>query len=338
MPAERYTNGAGAVILNSTLSGNAASALGGGILSAGSGTIVGSTVSGNAVTAAAAAHEGGGGLFSTTASDIAESTIANNSVTVSGAGSSGGGGIMSLGALNLDDSTVSGNAVLGSAASSGGGGIYDANASTFQNDTISNNTSKLDAGGIDIAASASITLQNVTLFKNAATGAGGNILNPFTMTLTNSIVAGGTAASGADVNNTGTITSGDYNIIGSAVVGNPITGTTTHNKIANPLLLVLSNNGGPTFTNADQAASPGKAFIPYSGGNCGGVSLSQDQRGYTRGAGGACDAGAFEYGGVPSAAKHRTKSHQAAAGSHFDLHLRPIHLHALHMPVSGLGI
>ena len=329
---------AGGLVLNSTLTGNAASALGGGIASAGSGTIIGSTINGNAVTAAAVAHEGGGGLFSTTASDISQSTFANNSVTVSGAGSSGGGGIMSVGNLTLDDSTVSGNAVLGSAASSGGGGIYDANASSFQNDTISNNTSKLDGGGIDVAASVSITLQNVTLFKNTAIGSGGNILNPFTMSLTNSIVAGGTAASGADIKNTGTINSGDYNIIGTAVVGNLLTGTLTHNKTADPFLLALSNNGGLTFTNADQTTSPGRAYIPYVAGNCGSVTLPQDQRGYTRGTGGRCDVGAFEFGGVPSAARHQTRPHHAAAGSHFELDLRPIRLHAIHLaPLSGLG-
>jgi fibronectin-binding autotransporter adhesin len=322
----------GGVVLNSTLTGNAASALGGGMISAGSGTIVGSTISGNAVTAAAAVHEGGGGVYSASSLEISQSTLANNSVTVSGAGSSGGGGILSMGTLTMDDSTVSGNSVLGSAASSGGGGIYDAGTSTFQNDTISNNASKLDAGGIDVAASVSITLQNVTLFKNAAIGSGGNILNPFTMSLTNSIVAGGTASSGADIRNTGTITSGDYNIIGSAVVGNPIAGTTTHNKTANPLLLTLSNNGGPTFTNADQATSPGKAYIPYAAGNCGGVSLTTDQRGYTRGAGARCDVGAFEFGGVPSAARHHTQPRRAAPASHFELHLRPIRLHAIRLP------
>ena len=147
-------------------------------------------------------------------------------------------------------------------------------------------------------------LSNVTLYQNSATGNGGNIANPDTntMTLTNTIVAGGTAGTGADIDNPGTITSGDYNIVQTAVVGNVMTGTTTHNVTANPLLLALTNNGGPTFTNADQSASPGRADIPFSGGMCNGVAGTNiDQRGFTRGAGGRCDVGAYEFAGVASA-------------------------------------
>ena len=44
------------------------------------------------------------------------------------------------------------------------------------------------------------------------------------MILANSIVAGGTAASGGDIKNAGTITSGDYNIIQTAVAGNALAG------------------------------------------------------------------------------------------------------------------
>lgn len=57
--------------------------------------------------------------------------------------------------------------------------------------------------------------------------------------------------------------------------------------------------------NADQSTSPGKGHIPYSGGNCGSVSMTADQRGYARGNGGACDSGAYEYAGSISAARHR---------------------------------
>jgi hypothetical protein len=161
-------------------------------------------------------------------------------------------------------------------------------------------------------------LSNVTMYQNSAIGSGGNIANDYTITLTNTIVAGGTAGTGADIDNTGTITSGDYNIVQTAVVGNALTGTTTHNQTANPLLLALTNNGGPTFTNADQSASPGRADIPFSGGMCNGVTGTIiDQRGFTRGANARCDAGAYEFSGVPSAIRQHLTP---VAGNHHHRH------------------
>ena len=107
---------------------------------------------------------------------------------------------------------------------------------------------------------------------------------------------------GPDIDNTGTLTSGDYNIIQTAVAGTALAGTTTHNQQVDPLLLALANNGGATFTNADTTGSPGRADIPFSGGMCNGAAGTNiDQRGFTRGAGGRCDVGAFELAGVPSA-------------------------------------
>ena len=197
------------------------------------------------MTGATATGTGGGGIFSTGSIGVAWTTVSNNSVTVGGAGNSGGGGGYNGGGIELLQSTISGNSVLGSAAASGGGGIYDDAASELINDTISGNSSHLDGGGIEVAANFSVALANVTLVKNVATGTGGNIDNLFAMILANSIVAGGTAASGGDIKNAGTITSGDYNIIQTAVAGNALAGTTTHDKTVNPLLLGLSNNGGP---------------------------------------------------------------------------------------------
>jgi len=117
---------------------------------------------------------------------------------------------------------------------------------------------------------------------------------------------------GPDISNGGTIVSGDYNIIATAIAGTALTGAVANNKIGDPLLLALTNNGGPTFTNADQAASPGKGYIPYAINNgsgsatCGTYNasvgiVSVDQRGFTRGSGGFCDAGAYEFAGVASA-------------------------------------
>jgi hypothetical protein len=86
--------------------------------------------------------------------------------------------------------------------------------------------------------------------------------------------------------------------------------------MVNPLLLALTNNSGPTFTMADQASSPGQAYIPFAvnGGSgsatCGSYDstvglIVVDQRGFTRGSGGHCDVGAFEFSGVASAIRVR---------------------------------
>ncbi|HKE37284.1 MAG TPA: choice-of-anchor Q domain-containing protein, partial [Candidatus Baltobacteraceae bacterium] len=148
---------------------------------------------------------------------------------------------------------------------------------------------------------------NVTVFKNSATGNGGNIYNvpSATMTLANTVVGGGTGGTGADIDNAGSITSGDYNIIQTAPAGNALTGTTTHDLYTDPKLMPLSSNGGPTFTNADTSASPGRQHIPFSGSSCGSITIEQDQRGFNRGSGNLCDSGAYEYAGVATAIVHR---------------------------------
>jgi hypothetical protein len=79
----------------------------------------------------------------------------------------------------------------------------------------------------------------------------------------------------------------------------------THDVTGDPKLLPLSNNGGPTFTNADQATSPGKQHIPFATSQCNGITVPQDERGFTRGTGGRCDAGAYEYMGVATSIVHR---------------------------------
>lgn len=300
-------DGGGASISDSELSQNTASTMGGAIFSTSNPeTITESTIDDNVVTNAKGGSEGGGGIIELGGVVLSQTTVANNTLTVSGPGPVGGGGVLADG-LYLAGSTVSGNKVLGTAAgASGGGGIFSAGTLIAVNSTVSNNSSSLDGGGIENLANSGVTLSNVTLFKNAAHAHGGNLEN-YTggvLTLTNSILGGGTAASGPDAYNAGTLASGDYNVLQTAPAGTAFTGTVTHNAIADPKLLALSNNGGPTLTNADQATSPGKGHIPFASSACGSVSIAQDERGFIRGAGGHCDAGAYEYLGVATAIAH----------------------------------
>jgi hypothetical protein len=298
----------GSTILNSTISGNSALTAGGGIISEGNPTIIAnSVISGNTVTAASGANTGGGGIFDTSGVELEYATVANNTATIAGVGPAGGGGIFDSSGVALVFSTISGNKVQGSAPNSGGGGVYTSASMLGIDATIGNNSSSVDGGGIDLAGSASANFGAATIYKNAATGNGGNVNigASATLTLIDSILAGGTAGTGADADNAGTFTSSGYNIVGSAVTGYaPAAGDLPS---TDPKLLSLTNNGGATFTFADQAAgvSPGTQHIPFSGAQCGTLSITIDQRGFTRGAGGNCDVGAYEYAGVATAIRHR---------------------------------
>ncbi|HTA37541.1 MAG TPA: choice-of-anchor Q domain-containing protein, partial [Candidatus Acidoferrales bacterium] len=299
---------------------------GGGIYATNTETISGSTIKGNTVVSAGQ-YEGGGGIYIDSAMTILNSTISGNAVTVAGGITyAGGGGIYNNSGLTMAGSTVSGNVVLGSGGTgSGGGGIFSYDSVSMINSTINGNRSSMDGGGYMTYQVYSNVLSNVTLYQNSATGSGGNIANPSpdTITLTNTIVAGGSAGTGADIDNGGVITSGDYNIVQTAVVGTALTGTTTHNVTANPLLLALTNNGGPTFTDADTSASPGRADIPFSGGMCNGVTgTNVDQRGFARGAGARCDAGAYEFAGVAGAIRQHPTP---ARGNHHHQHRARAH-------------
>jgi hypothetical protein len=297
----------GMTIAGNTISNNSATLAGGGIYADNSETVTDSKITGNAVTHATL-YYGGGGIYGDDSLTIDDSTISGNTVAVSAA-NAGGGGVYNNDGLSMTGTTVSGNSVTGSTqSSSGGGGIYNYDNATIYDSTIASNTSSINGGGFEQLDVYDVTLINDTFYQNSAPGGlGGNIDNPNNITLTNSIVAGGTGGSGADIYNGGTLTSGDYNIIQTAIVGSgTVSGTTTHNLQKDPKLLSLATNGGPTQTIADQAGiSPGVAYIPFiSHFYCGpgdSIGIVADQRNYLRGASGFCDVGAYEAGGVPTA-------------------------------------
>ncbi|HZZ00610.1 MAG TPA: choice-of-anchor Q domain-containing protein [Candidatus Baltobacteraceae bacterium] len=305
---------AGSSITDSSISQNTATTAGGGIFSMTNvEIIVDSSINNNVVTTAKAASAGGGGIYEANGIEMSQDTVAGNTVTVSGPGPAGAGGILNGGGLLMVGSTISGNKVLGTAPQGGGGGILSDSEIIAINNTISSNSSSIDGGGVENAATSGVEFANSTFFQNAAnstTGHGGNIANlaGAALTLTNSVVGGGTAGGGADVFNaaSATLTSGGYDIFGTHFAGSGTYTAGTGDELnTNPQLLPLSNNGGPTFTNADKATSPGKGHIPYAASACNGITITTDQRGFTRGAGGRCDVGAYEYAGVATAIVHR---------------------------------
>ncbi|HEY1976417.1 MAG TPA: choice-of-anchor Q domain-containing protein [Candidatus Baltobacteraceae bacterium] len=269
---------AGTLTFSGSVTGNSATNQGGGIFVGGL-TMTNSTVSGNNVTAAQAVGQptpdGGGGLY----------LVGSHTFTISG-------------------STISGNSVAGSGT--GGGILNTSNGSpgtlTLTNDTIANNTSPVDGGGLEDLGSTS-SLVNTTMYGNTAqSGNGGNWNNSTTPTspdsLTNSVVGGGTAGgTGPDIYNNGTLNSGDYNIMQTTPTPIGIFSPPPHDQTANPGLSALASNGGPTKTMADSNTSPGYNTIPIVTGSCNNSGVTTDQRGNARpGTGHAnCDAGAYEY-------------------------------------------
>jgi hypothetical protein len=305
----------GISIMSSVITGNSATMGGGGVYADDPETITRTVISGNTVSAAPTYYGGGGVEAGYQVLTLIDSTISGNSVAVTDV-DAGGGGVYNDSGLSMNGTTISGNTVTGTGSGiGGGGGIYNDEAATIENSTIASNHSSINGGGIESMGNYVVDIVNDTLYENGATHLGGNIDNPGALTLTQSIVGGGTAATGKDIDNGGTLTSGDYNIIETNVVGNALAGTTTHDLKVDPKLLALAGNGGPTHTAADQSTSPGKADIPYSGG-CGTSSLTIDQRGYTRGANGRCDIGAYEFGGVATSIRPKAPAVRGGPGHH----------------------
>jgi len=146
-----FTAGSGVVnssIANLIITDGASASNGGGIASAGSLKLTGSTISGNSATAL------GGGIYNTGSLTIYGSTITGNS------GSNGGGvDNESTGTLTLTDATISGNT-----AGTNGGGISSAGTLTAADSTISGNFAGL-GGGI-YNSGGTLSLANAVLSGN----------------------------------------------------------------------------------------------------------------------------------------------------------------------------
>jgi CSLREA domain-containing protein len=253
------------------------------------------------------AFQGGGimALLEDSTLTLRRSVVSNNSAD------NGAGIVNGLSTMIITDSLVQDNTAVFD-----GGGISNLAANLIVvNSTISGNSAGEAGGGIyasAIAGNEATGLYNVTISNNSAFDGGG----VFTETgfedvfLQNSIVAGnfGNGGSGPDCN--GTLISGGYNLIQSAVnctiLGDP-TGNVTG---VLPYLGPLQNNGGPTLTHAIYLSSS----LAVDGGNPTGCVdtdnnlLATDQRGYVRPVDGNgdgvahCDMGAYEFNspGVPT--------------------------------------
>jgi hypothetical protein len=260
------------VVTNSTSTGMYAS--GGGIFAAGNVTLVNSTVSNN--TASSSKYDGiGGGVYAKGDLTVVNSTISGNTAKADGSyvgyygytydGYGLGGGAAAVGTTRISNSTISGN------AAAIGGGVFAMSLESLQNSTVTLNQALPENSSVGFGEGGGIAVNG-----NAGPG-----------TLDSNILfgnSGGGGYYGADLGGLTTVV-GSNNLIGSST--SPVPADTLS---ADPLLLPLANNGGPTMTHALGAASP----AIDSGSNPG--NLTTDQRGgaFARVSGSAADIGAFE--------------------------------------------
>jgi len=235
---------------------------------------------------------GGGGILNWGVLTIRNCTISGN--TALSDTSAVGGGIDSTGTLTVNSSTFSGNT--GSAGNVYGGAIYSSGPLAINNSTISGNsiTGRFGGAGGGIYASKGARISSSTIAGNSANSGGGIYNGGGTVTIQNSIVT----ASSAGGNCYGTMTSNGYNLSSDGTCN--FSNTDDLNN-TNPLLGLLSNNGGGTQTMALLSGSPAiDSGNPTGCTDNHGVLLKTDQRGKPRPDSedtSGCDRGAYEHQG-----------------------------------------
>jgi hypothetical protein len=286
---------------------------GGGVFAKGDVSVIRSTVSGNVACGTIlpsplglVSYYGGagGGIFASGNLYVSYSTISGNQ-----AYAKGGGGLYGEGDITIVHSTITGN---GAFQKGGGVSIRQGEAPlgdrlvrlTVRASTISGNGA-MDGGGLASMYGSPVDVSDSTIAFNTASrepfegwpgGGGGVCANSYSLRLANSIVADNIAHNGgSDISlfnlagPTPAIT-GDHNIVMSASPAPPADTIT-----ADPGLLPLADNGGPTPTHALASNSVAiDAGRPSPG-------LFADQRGvgFPRTIGAAADIGAFESGTPP---------------------------------------
>lgn len=259
----RVFDAASTEIIDSTISGNHADSAGGGLIGPSQGylTLDGSLVAGNFAGNQGGTEEGGGGVlcFSCTV-QVSSSTISGNTAEANGGGIGILFGEYAPGTSTVVDSTISGN--LGA---EGGGFMLDGGRLRVSNSTIAFNQAGTRGAGISGTEYAyAIELQSSIIADNATGGA------------TNNVWAFPDTVSGAG------------NLIPNAP-GLPAA-MPADTLTADPLLLPLADNGGPTATHALAGDSPALD----AGSNPAGFEFDQRGKGHPRVVGSATDIGAYE--------------------------------------------
>jgi hypothetical protein len=271
-----------------------APAYGGGIAAAGTFYLSYSTVDSCGVSSPSNAF-GGGILLESGPAFIVGSTISNNATSrMAGQGlDERGGGLFIRHIATL--STITGSTLSGN-ESAYGGAIDVETGSAYgglivENSTIANNTADYCGGGVTTRMPLEVSNSTVAFDSAAGIYGGGGLCmaaGSNELELVSSIVASNSApssASTADIVGSGVTISGEYDLIVAS--GIPVPPDTID---ADPHLLPLADNGGPTRTLALDAASP----AIDAGENPGGFANDQRGPGYARTTGAATDIGAYE--------------------------------------------
>jgi len=249
------------------------------------------TISGLSITKGHAKTEGGAGILNQGTLTLDRCMIFNNAIE-----GGQGAGISNDGTLTIRNSTVYDNHARFFGEHALGGAIANSGSLTISNSTISGNTADDGGGGIANLLGGTLRIENSTVSGNGpifgVNDCGGGIwIESEGATARNTIIAKNSGTNGPDV--CGTLTSEGFNLIGnndntdidpqaSDLIG-------TSGAPIDPLLGVLTFNGGSTRTLALQSNSPA---IDSGDPNA----PARDQRGYLRAE--VSDRGAFEFAGT----------------------------------------
>jgi IPT/TIG domain-containing protein/polymorphic membrane protein len=221
---------------------------------------------------------------------VTDSTFSGNSASVLG------GGIFNFATATVTRSTFSNNTLSSEAA-----GVYNQGTMTIVNSTFAGNQANNGGGALENNGSTStLHLSNSTFFDNSGGPGFGAFYNiDGATTIKGTLLARGPSNANNCAINTGTVSSGGYNLsddtscgaLGAGGLNDP---TDKNNTPAGLDSAGLQDNGGPTQTIALLPTSEAINAIPSPCTDVDGVALSTDQRGIVRPVGGGCEIGAFE--------------------------------------------
>ena len=291
-------------IIDSSARSRTAYAVAGGA-TAGGAVLIRSTISGNAAVGATAPAGACGGGLSVDNLMMVDSTISDNYCLASGDGQNAtGGGLFIHGSATILRSAITGNRTDGD-----GGGLFKGDESngaratfTIQDSTIANNSAGGSGGAL--YSEWPVTIANSTIADNYSALGGAVRLNLYGRDFygnyyvrgwpdfESTIIAGNTSGPvpvyAADLTTVPALTVfGAHNLVGDADVGIVLPPDTLR---GDPELQPLGDNGGPTPTLAPAPGSP----VVDTGANA--LAFRHDQRGgnFARVYGSATDIGAYE--------------------------------------------
>lgn len=200
-----------------------------------------------------------------------------------------GGGLSSSGTVEIEASTFSENQANGV-----GGGIRCFGGSlSILNSTFDHNTSDNHGGGISTTVDSDLNF--CTIVNNTTVNTGGGLRSSgANCTIENTLIANNAAPTGPDLAiNGGSYISNGFNCIsdttGSEWAASPSDQLGNTSSPIDPIIVPLTNNGGPTAT---IALDPNSPCIDQANGV---GAPPTDQRGRTRISNGQPDIGAYEY-------------------------------------------